>query len=408
MTLASLRQAAGVAPAEQQEDPTRRLFRILDTKREEIGRLLPKSILADQFIGVAKTAVLNTPDLALADQRTFFTACMSAAAQGLMPDGKEAVLNAYNTKIKVDGRDQWIKKVQFLPMVQGLVKKLYQSKQVTYVDAAAVYERDQFNYERGDNNSLTHKPSLDDDPGKIIAAYAVVKLANGEIKREVMPRRDIEKVRAASKAPDGPGWSTWYDQFAIKSVLKRAYKQLPSVPEFESLMKADNEAIGFVQAAAGDLGFIPSSPAHAAVPAIADDPSQTLQPQFSAPAKVAHADNATAVIQTQEAAKESVAVAQQAERPEERAHAPSVEGSGSGAGSNPAGDGKQPDSEAIAQLAADWTAAIDSASDIPELEDIAARVETSLRGASADIKDRIAAAIDGRRKALTPKAATKK
>lgn len=230
------------------EDPARALFAVLDGKKAEIRSLLPKSIDVDHFIGVCKTAVLQNPDLAQADRRTFFTACMAAANDAMFPDGKEAVLNVYNSKVKIDGRDQWIKKVQYLPMVGGMVKKLYATGLVSYVDAAAVYEADLFEYERGDISRLMHRPTMADDPGKIVAAYVVVKLSNGEIKREVMPRRDIEKVRAASKAPDGPGWTTWYDQFAIKSAIKRCYKQLPKIKELESAIAHDNEATGLASA----------------------------------------------------------------------------------------------------------------------------------------------------------------
>jgi recombination protein RecT len=209
---------------------------------------------ARTFVRVVLNAVQQTPALLGADRRTLLLACMKAARDKLMPDGKEAVFNIYNTKQKVNGRDTWVEAVQYLPMVAGLIKKLYESGFVTFVDAAAVYAKDEFTYERGDAPKLVHKPTLANDPGDIVAAYVVVKLKNGETKREVMPRRDIEKVRAASKAPDGPGWKNWYDQFAIKSVIKRAYKQLPSSVELEQVIEHDNEAVGFADFAGSDAG----------------------------------------------------------------------------------------------------------------------------------------------------------
>lgn len=245
MSTQALRSAVA-GEVQESTDPVRRLFATLDGKRNEIASLLPRTIDVQQFVGVCKTAVLNDPSIAQADPRTFFIACMLAAKDGLLPDGKEAVLNVYNTKVKdSEGRDKWIKKVQYLPMAQGMIKKLYGCGEVTYVDAAAVYERDHFEYERGDQTRLVHRPFLGDDPGQVMAAYVVVKLANGEIKREVMPRRDIEKVRAASKSPAGPGWTNWYDQFAIKSVVKRAYKQLPHTKELDQVIEHDNDALGF-------------------------------------------------------------------------------------------------------------------------------------------------------------------
>jgi phage RecT family recombinase len=196
------------------------------------------------FEGAAWAAVLANTDLLHADRGTFFAAVRRAAADGLLPDGKEAVLNVYNTKVKEGGRETWVKKVEYIPMVGGLVKKLYASGEVTSLDAAAVYEKDVFQFERGDDVRLKHIPTMDDDPGKIIAAYLRVTLKNGEIKREVMPRRDIERIRLSSKAPNGPGWTNWYDQFAIKSVVKRGYKQLPKIEALERLIESDNEITG--------------------------------------------------------------------------------------------------------------------------------------------------------------------
>lgn len=215
--------------------------------RAEIAKALPKDIDPDRFIRTAITAVQMNPKLAEADRRSLFAACMRAAQDGLMPDGREAVLNIYPTKIKDGGKEYWIDMVQFLPMVRGLLKAMRNSGEVASVDAAAVYEKDEFAFERGDEPRIVHRPYMGaDEPGDVIAAYVIVKLKNGEVHREVMSKRDIEKVRAASKAPNGPGWTKWYDQFAIKSAIKRAYKLLPSSSDrLDRVIEHDNDAMGF-------------------------------------------------------------------------------------------------------------------------------------------------------------------
>lgn len=215
--------------------------------RDEIAKQLPKGVDPDRFIRTAITTVQMNPGLLDANRSSLFAAVMQAAKDGLLPDGREATIQIHNTKVKgPDGRDQWVKLATYMPMVGGLIKLMYESG-CTYVDGAAVYEKDHFRFRRGDDPGIEHEPYLgEDDPGPVVAAYAIVKLANGEVKREVMPRRDIEKVRRASKAPDGPGWSNWYDQFAIKAVLKRIYKQLPHQnPALDRVIEHDNEAMGF-------------------------------------------------------------------------------------------------------------------------------------------------------------------
>lgn len=247
MSTQALKQVAtGQASAQEARNPYEQLKRQLETSKAEFKPLLGTDANVDRFIRVVLNAVLATPDLLEADRRSLIAACMKAAQDGLMPDGREAVLNIYNTKVKKNGQEYWAKMAQYLPMVGGLIKKLYESGEVTYIDAAAVYEHDKFVYRRGDEPKLEHEPFLGDDAGKIIAAYAVIKLKNGEVKREVMPRRDIEAVRGSSKSGERGPWATWYDQQSIKSVIKRIYKQLPKADALEKVIASDNEALGFV------------------------------------------------------------------------------------------------------------------------------------------------------------------
>lgn len=235
----------------------------------------------DAFIRVTLNAVLANPDLLGADRRSLIASCMKAAQDGLMPDGREAVLNIYNVKVKEGNVERWVQAVQYLPMVGGLIKLMY-SGEVAYVDAAAVYANDRFVFKRGDSPTLEHEPTMSDDCGPLIAAYAVVKLTNGEVKREVMPMRDIKKVREASKAqgPTSP-WAKWPDQMAIKSVLKRINKQLPKPDRFDRAAANDNAALGF----AGDAESVSTI---AARKSLGEHPSQTIDNGAAATMQLGH------------------------------------------------------------------------------------------------------------------------
>lgn len=217
-------------------------------QREQIAKQLPKGVDADRFVRTALTVVQMNPDLLLCTPTSLFGSIMLAAKDGLLPDGKEAVIQAYNVNVSPKGKPPvWEKQAQYMPMVKGLMQIMYRSGDVAMVDGVAVYQKDEFNYERGDMPRIIHKPYMGvEDPGPVVAAYVVIKLTNGEVKREVMTRRDIENVRNASKAKDGPGWKNWYDQFAIKAVIKRAFKQLPTDSEdFDRVIQHDNDAMGF-------------------------------------------------------------------------------------------------------------------------------------------------------------------
>lgn len=214
----------------------RSAYEIFRTKlaqcRQDLRSLLGGDQAVARFERVVLNAVQQNPDLLAANGRTLMLACMKAAQDRLLPDGREAVLNIYNTKVKTDKGEQWVKAVQYLPMVRGLIKLMWETGLFTMLDAVAVYQKDYFEYRRGDEPRIHHEPYAgEDDPGPVVAAYFIGKMKNGETKREVMYRRDIEKARAASKTPDKGPWDSWYDQMAIKSVVHRVYKQLPGMPE---------------------------------------------------------------------------------------------------------------------------------------------------------------------------------
>jgi recombination protein RecT len=287
MTVAALKAAAtGQATPQEARNPYEALKRQLEASKGEFLPLFGGSAQnVDRFVRVVLNAVLANPDLLDADRRSLVAACMKAAQDGLVPDGREAVLNIYKTKRTTGGREEWIKAAQYLPMVGGLIKKLYESGEVTYIDAACVYANDRFVYRRGDNPALEHEPTMDDNPGAIVAAYVVIKLKNGEVKREVMAKRDIEAVRGASKSGNNGPWVTWYDQQAIKSVIKRAYKQLPKADAFEKVAEADNQALGFAATPATVSEIVNNK-------ALEHNPSETLPAGPIAEAEAVMAEHA--------------------------------------------------------------------------------------------------------------------
>lgn len=252
----------------------------LESARTDLLAYLGNEKEFRKFVSTCVSAVIERPELLSADARSLLSSCKKAARDGLMPDGRQAVLNIYSTKDKdpASGREIWVKKVQYLPMVAGVVKMMYEAG-CTYVDAAAVYANDQFTFKRGDVCQLEHVPTGADDPGPIVAAYAVVKMATGEIKREVMWKRDIDRVKAASKSPGGP-WTAWPDQMAIKSVLHRIRKQIDVYSErFDRMLADDLEASGMVitQAQGASIVDVTTRGESDAPPAaLAHDPSETL------------------------------------------------------------------------------------------------------------------------------------
>lgn len=201
----------------------------LQKMQGEFEAALPPQIPADRFVRTAITAIQMNPDLLSTDRKSLLGACMKAAQDGLMVDGREAALVIFKNK------------AQYMPMVAGLLKKARQSGQVSSISAHVVYERDQFDYELGDKERIYHKPSLNDDRGKPIAVYAIGRMVDGGVYREVMSVAQVEKVRSVSRAKNSGPWEAWWDEMARKTVIRRLAKYMPSSTDLDQVLGRDDE-----------------------------------------------------------------------------------------------------------------------------------------------------------------------
>ena len=194
----------------------------------EFGKALPAQIPAERFVRTVLTALGIKPELGTANRQTLFAACMRAAQDGLLLDGREAALVMYGDK------------VQYMPMVGGILKKLRQSGELSSISANVVYENDDFDYELGDEERIKHKPVIG-ERGKPIAAYAIVRTKDGGVYREVMSVAEVESVRQRSRAKNAGPWVTDWSEMARKTVIRRISKRLPSSSDLDSVFEADNE-----------------------------------------------------------------------------------------------------------------------------------------------------------------------
>jgi recombination protein RecT len=205
----------------------------------QLKSVLPSHIDIAKFQRVAMTAIAMDPALLNADRQSLYQSLTKAAMDGLLPDKREGALVIYKTKVKVDGRDEWIEAVQWMPMVAGILKKVRQSGEVASISAHAVYENDEFDYLLGDNEQIHHKPTHG-QPGKIKGAYCIVSLKDGFKVRDYMPWWRIEKAKAAAKTKYV--WDAWPDEMAIKTVIKHIAKVLPQSTDIEAAFERDDTA----------------------------------------------------------------------------------------------------------------------------------------------------------------------
>lgn len=214
--------------------------------RPQLAAALPANVPVDRFVRTALTSVQLHPELLQADRRSLFLSCLQAATDGLIPDGREGALVVYRTNVgrkdPKTGRkaDEWIDKVQWMPMYGGLLKKIRNSDQLASISANVVYEGDFFEHELGDQERIVHRPALS-GRGKPLAVYAIAHLKDGSIYREVLPWEDVEQIRASSKAKDGPAWSNWPGEMARKSAIRRLAKRLPAASDLDRYLGSTPE-----------------------------------------------------------------------------------------------------------------------------------------------------------------------
>jgi recombination protein RecT len=189
----------------------------------ELRKMLPASIPSDKFVRTVQTAITLNPDLAEADKNSVLTACMKAASDGLVLDGREAALTIYNVKQK-DGT--WKKVAQYIPMVAGIIKRVRNSGEVARLNAFVVYKNDVFHLALGLEMTLRHEPNFT-DPGEPLGAYAVCLFKDGQTDFEFMSLKQIEAIRGRSKSGDSGPWKTDWSEMARKTAIRRLSKRLP-------------------------------------------------------------------------------------------------------------------------------------------------------------------------------------
>jgi recombination protein RecT len=219
----------------------------LEQRLDGFAEALPSHITPQRFKSIIMQAVMADPLLLAADRVSLFESCLAAANDGLLPDKKEGALVIYNTKLPKENKkdpDVWIKKVQWLPMVRGVLTKIYNTGKVKSADVGIVYGGDQFRYWKDDaGEHLHHEPAEDPDKSIIRRIYARVIMKDAEgggTFAEVLDTQEVEKIRKASKYSERGPWVDWWDQMAIKSAIKRLAKRLPISRELEQVLSRDN------------------------------------------------------------------------------------------------------------------------------------------------------------------------
>lgn len=198
-----------------------------------IAEALPKHIDPDRFTRLALTTLRKNPQLQNCNPESFIGSLLTASALGLEPDVMgEAYLVPYKGECTL------------IVGYQGLSKLFWMHPLAARLSAEYVCERDEFNFDKGTNPHITHRPALG-DRGKVIAYYAIVGLKNGATWFDVFTPAQITKLRGTTKAGTIPDPEHW---MARKTALKQVLKLAPKATQMAAVQAVD-EQVGSMQMA---------------------------------------------------------------------------------------------------------------------------------------------------------------
>ena len=121
----------------------------------------------------------------------------------------------------------------------GLIKIATDTGSIKWAKAEIVRENDTFTY-KGINALPEHEMNPFGDRGEVIGVYCVAKTVDGDYLTDTMSLKEINEVRATSKAQGSQysPWNTFFTEMCKKTIIKRASKTWPKTDRMERLDNA--------------------------------------------------------------------------------------------------------------------------------------------------------------------------
>lgn len=210
--------------------PVDEVCKTLTLMEPEFKKALPPQIASAKFIRVAQTALRNSPQLVDLERNSLFAAFHKCAADGLIPDGREAAIVPRKGK------------AVYMPMVQGICKKARNSGEIKSINAVLVFKNDSYEHwldETGEH--FKHRPVIE-DRGDQILTYAYAQTKDGGFYFEEIDMKQMASIEKQA-AEAGSAWTgPFKTEMMRKSAIRRLLKyRVPSSTDLDDLIRADDE-----------------------------------------------------------------------------------------------------------------------------------------------------------------------
>lgn len=203
----------------------------LMARKHTLGALVAKHMTPERLVKGFMAAASRNPRLLECTPMSVLNACIVSAELGLdigRPRGGMHV---------VPFRNKGVYEVTVIPDYRGLIDLAYRSGMVLSVEADVVRQLDKFDYQRGTDSYLIHKPATG-NRGDIIGFYAVAHIKEGRPVFEYLPVADVNSYRDRSKAKNDGPWVTDYEAMGKKTCVRRLTNWLPQNPETDLFQRA--------------------------------------------------------------------------------------------------------------------------------------------------------------------------
>jgi recombination protein RecT len=234
----------------EQMKPKEQIAYLLEQKKGELAKMLPKTLSIERLLKVATIAATTTPALLKCDIPSLVAAIGQCAQLGLEPNTVlgHAYLVPFNTKRKdAEGRERWVNSVQVIIGYKGLIELARRSGQIVSIAAHEVCQNDKFELAYGLDEKLNHMPNMG-ERGPVIGFYAVAKLKDGGYSFEFMSTHQVLQIRENSQGfqqakkynkEGAHPWTVHFVEMGRKTAIRRLAKYLPLSIEFSTAAALD-------------------------------------------------------------------------------------------------------------------------------------------------------------------------
>ncbi|WP_188066672.1 recombination protein RecT [Brevibacillus brevis] len=220
-----LAQRTGDASPEKKETT---IFDLIESRKDQFAQAAGNNMDVNKFLRIATFCIRTNPTLMKCSAPSLMSALMQSAQLGLEPGvlGHCYLVPFWSSKLKSF-------EATFIISYKGMIELARRSGNIQSIAARVVYENDDFQFEYGLEEKLTHKPCVNGERGQMKLVYMIAHFAGGGHYIEVMSKAEIDTVMMSSKSYDnskkqatGP-WKDHYEEMAKKTVIRRAWKYLP-------------------------------------------------------------------------------------------------------------------------------------------------------------------------------------